>query len=453
MSPDAPIMRTPSRNCLRHFQRPLLVLCLFTLTLAPRKSLAWGEPHGAITQAALEVLPSWQKEILGDELAPMAGYYCTIPDLVQNSSLLRDKGDAKFAMMASQPGKVYLLKLHLPSAEQPENLETLRYFISQSVTALKAGKVGDAARFMGTICHLIEDFGSPAHTMPGDNMFTLLQQFMPPSEKMQGRLLHSPIESGTFKVDLHDYQPGLLGLTVEEASWRLLHRVHEGIINARSTTFPIIQALYADDGAAMLAGQMKAATMDARILADALHTILCLGADKFHDAGQEALRTAGIAAYWPLEAVNLYYPQAHFFSAPNWGHAHSGVVLEGGTKAVPLRLRIQGKDGTAEKEFANGISTGMGKPLTYLLPKNVYPRFTVLAGLQSGLGEKGRVEFTILGDGKALATAIVSGRDPAHLFDCDITGVTQLQLAATSSGSDPKSNYAIWAEPLLLKKL
>jgi len=62
------------------------------------------------------------------------------------------------------------------------------------------------------------------------------------------------------------------------------------------------------------------------------------------------------------------------------------------------------------------------------------------------------VEFKILGDGKPLASAIVSGGDPAHLFDCDITGVTQLQLAATPSGGDPKSSYAIWAEPMLLKK-
>jgi len=76
----------------------------------------------------------------------------------------------------------------------------------------------------------------------------------------------------------------------------------------------------------------------------------------------------------------------------------------------------------------------------------------VLAGLQAELGSKGKVDFKILGDGKPLASAVVSGGDPAHVFECDITGVTQLQLAATPSGSDPKSNYAIWAEPKLLKQ-
>jgi hypothetical protein len=444
-------MKTPSRTCLRRLPRFFLLLCLLALVVTTRHALAWSEPHGAITKAALDVLAPWQKELLRDELGPLADYYCTIPDLVQNPALLKDVGDAKFARMSSEPGKVYLLKLHLPAAEQPENLETLRYFMDQAVSALRAGKVGDAARYMGTICHLLEDFGSPAHTIPGDNMFTLFQQFLPPPEAMKGKLLHGPIESGALAVAIAGYQPKLLGATVEEASWRLLHRTHEVIINARGTTIPIIQALYAGDSAAVVAGQMKAATVDAQVLADALHTILCLGAEKFDAGQQDQLRSVGVAAFWPLEAVNLYFPQSHFFSSPYWGHARTGIALEGGTKPVPLKLRTAGKDSALEKVFTQGISTGMGRPLTFLLPKGVYPRLTVLAGLQSGLGEKGRVEFTILGDGKPLATATVSGTDPAHAFDVDLTGVTQVQFAVISRGTEPKSNYAIWAEPVLWK--
>ena len=55
------------------------------------------------------------------------------------------------------------------------------------------------------------------------------------------------------------------------------------------------------------------------------------------------------------------------------------------------------------------------------------------------------------GDGKQLATAIVKGTEPAHAFDCDLTGISEIQLSLTSRGLDAKSNYAIWAEPLLLK--
>jgi hypothetical protein len=94
----------------------------------------------------------------------------------------------------------------------------------------------------------------------------------------------------------------------------------------------------------------------------------------------------------------------------------------------------------------------MGKPLTWHVPKGVYQRFTVRAGLQAGLGDKGRVEFSVAGDGKALASVIVNGSDPAHAFECDISGVSQIQLSATGRGLDPKSNYAVWAEPALVKE-
>jgi hypothetical protein len=324
--------------------------------------------------------------------------------------------------------------------------------MQKSVDALKAGQTGDAARYMGTISHLIEDFGSPSHTVPGDNMFTLLQQFMPPTPVMEGKLLHGPIENGDFAVSIADYQPQLLGASVEEASWRLLHRVHEAIINARSTTVPIIRALYANDRAAVVEHQLRAATKDAQVVADAMHTIICLGSARFDTEAQAQRQRVSIARFWPVEAVNLFYPQSHFFSAPFWGHASSGVVMENGTKAAPIKLRVAGNDGgVSEKHFAEGISVGMGKPLTFHLPKGVYRRFTVVVGLQSGIGDKGRVEFTVLGDGKILASVVASGSEPARDIACDISGVAQLQLKVNSRGPDAKSNYAVWAEPVLAK--
>jgi len=415
------------------------------LLLLPVQLFAWGQPHHAITKAALETLPAWQKKLLGAELDALSAQYCLIPDRV-----FVDKANARFAAMESSPGVVYLKKLHLPEADQTVNRESLRYFMQQAVDSFKAGKTSDAARYMGTICHLIEDFGSPSHTVPGDNMFTLLQQFMPPTPVMEGKLLHGPIENGDFAVSIANYQPRLLGTSVEEASWRLLHRVHEAIINARSTTVPIMQALYANDPDAVVKHQLRAATKDAEVVADAMHTIVCLGAERF-DA-ETGNNRVGIAGFWPMEAVHLFYPQTHFFSAPFWGHAFSNVVMEKGTKAVPIRLRVADTDGgVSEKQFAEGISTGMGRALTFHLPKGVYRRFTVVAGLQVGIGDKGRVEFTVLGDGKPLINQIVSGSETAREIVCDVSGVTRLQLKVVSRGSDAKSNYAVWAKPVLEK--
>lgn len=416
----------------------LALLFIFSL---PSLAHGWGQPHHAITRGALDVLPAWQKDLLGAEFTQLGDSYCMIPDNVYS-----DKGNAKYARMESAPGEVYLKILHLPT-QQPEYLEVMRYFMDLAVKSLRGGRTGDAARYIGTVCHQIEDYGSPSHTVPGDNMFTLLQQFLPPTDVMKDQLMHGPIENGDFKVIIAGYQPRLLGTTVNEASWQLMHRVHDEIINARSTTVPIIQSLYAADQDSVVKHQLRAATMDAQVVADAVYTILCLGTEKYSDAEQSTLQHMQIGGFYPLEAASLYYPQQQFYSSPHWGHPRSGVILAGGSKAMPLKLRLA----SGEKEFANGISAGMGKTLTFLLPKEVYSRFTVLAGLHPELGARGRVEFVVSGDGKPLRTITLNGTDPATLIECDVSGVSQLQLTLTSRGVDAKSNYAIWAEPTLLK--
>ncbi|MBU6303160.1 MAG: NPCBM/NEW2 domain-containing protein [Verrucomicrobia bacterium] len=419
----------------------LLRICLTFFLLGAESALAWGEPHHAITRAAVGVLPLWEREVLGEEAKALGDRYCLIPDQV-----FTDRENAKFAAMESAPGEVYLQILHLPGP-QTETLEVVRSFMERAVQALREGRTSDAAKYMGTICHQIEDYGSPSHTLPGDNQFTLLQQFLPPGEAMRDQLVHGPIENGVFEVDLAGYHPVLLGASVAEASWRLLHRMHEAILNARSTTIPILQALYAEDGEGVVKHQLRAAVVDGQVLADALHTIICLGTGKVAPPESLALDRVGIAGFFPLEAPALHYPQTEFFSLPHWGYPRSGVILAGGKRAMPLTLRTEG----GPKEFRQGLSAGMGKTLTYLLPRGVWRSFGVLAGLHPELGAKGRVEFTISGDGRVLASVTVGGEEAARKMECAVNDITRLQLSLTSRGIDGKSAYAIWGEPMLAK--
>ncbi len=424
-----------------------LFLLLASALSAPTVAFGWGgKLHVAITRAALETLPPWQRQLLGKELVPLAESHCLIPDRV-----FTDRENARYAMMDTRPGTTYLLVLHLPQAP-PENLEALHYFLEKAVQAVRAGKMSDAARYLGTICHMLEDYGSPAHTVPRDNMFTLLKQFLPPPERFRGQPLHAPIESGTFTLHLKDYRPRLLGSTVNEAAWRLLHRAHEGILNARQTTIPIVQALYAGDAQAVEKHQRRAAKVDAQIVADAIYTVLCLGTDKFTPEELVPLKQVEISRFYPLEAPHLYFPQSQFFGKPYWGYPLSGFTLKDGKQPVPLKLKVRGKQGVEVKVFARGISAGMGRTLTFLLPEGVYSRFRVYAGLHATLGERGRVEFTVLGNGKPLQQVILSGNQPARLLECNIEGITHLALTLTSRTSASQHNYAVWAEPTLLKQ-
>ncbi|MFM7605340.1 MAG: hypothetical protein ACKO8Z_09090, partial [Prosthecobacter sp.] len=265
-------MRRPFRNQQLSFSMRSSPWLAIFLIMPPLFAFGWRQPHQAITRASLETLPAWQKQLLGKELKVLGDEYCMIPD-----NVYADKANAGFAAMDSRPQEVYLQVLHLPTV-QTEYLEVITFFMNKAVLALQQGRTADAARFMGTICHQIEDYGSPSHTMPGDNQFTLLQQFLPPSDGVKDKLIHGPVENGEFTLSLPDYQPNLLGVSVNEAAWRLMHRVHEGIINARSTTIPILQALYEDDTTKVTKHQMRAAITNAQIVADAMFTILCLGA-------------------------------------------------------------------------------------------------------------------------------------------------------------------------------
>ena len=71
--------------------------------VAPAIAFGWGQPHHAITRAAVDVLPEWQRALLGEEAKALGDNYCLIPDNVYS-----DKANAKFAAMDSKPGEVYL---------------------------------------------------------------------------------------------------------------------------------------------------------------------------------------------------------------------------------------------------------------------------------------------------------------------------------------------------------
>ena len=426
-----------------HSSKALLATTVF---LSACHAWGWGAPHGTITQAALKTLPAWQQETLDAELKPLGALYCIIPDLVYTRKDL-----APYATMASHPGVVYLVNLHLP-ASPSENYDLLRTFMGKAVTALQTNNVADAARYAGTLAHMLEDWGCPAHSVPNDNMFTLFKQFLPPPDAYRYAPLHGPIENGTFTVDIGNYRPRLLGTSVDEAAFNLLQRSQEATVQARGQVIPIIQALYAGDTNACNAAQQKAALFDAALVSDAIYTLVSIGRAHMEPAEAAACQTADLSAFAPLEAPNLYLPQTSFFSKPYWGHATRGVILNGGTNAVPLRLSVTENGQQTVRTFESGIGTGTGSSLSYLIPTNVYQRFTAQVGLHSELGVAGSVTFEVFGNGRSLARlGPITGGMSAQAVDVTLAGVTNLQLTATSAGGDGKGNYAVWAEPRLVK--
>lgn len=201
----------------------------------------------------------------------------------------------------------------------------------------------------------------------------------------------------------------------------------------------------------MTAARQAAAANGAAVVADALHTMLCLGRQQFDPPGLEALRSVDLSSAFPLDATNRALSQASFFSRPYWGRPLRGVLLEAGTNAVPLKLAVGEADAVRVQSFDAGLGTGTRSSLTWFVPPGVYGRFETLAGLHADLGARGNVVFEVLGDGRSLACVPVVGGAPARRISVPLAGVTNLQLVATSGGGDGSGNYCVWAEPRLVK--
>lgn len=433
-----------SRNIPRRLAF-FLSLLMGGLLSCPSAAFAWGAGHRYITEGALATLPAWEKDLLGKEFALLGREHCTIPDRVFAGNEV-----AKYAMMDAKPKQVYLVQLHLPPAP-PEAYDTLRYFMAKAVQQFKAGRVDEGARYLGTLAHALEDWGCPAHSVPGDNMFTLMKQFVPPADEFRFVPLHGPMEYAQFTVDLGDYQPKLLGTSVNEAAFNLLQEVQQSTIRARAQVIPIMQAIYAGDEDASAAAQQKAGLIDATVVADAVHTVLSLARQQFKQEAVDQLRQVDLTVRIPLEAPNLAIPQSAFFSKPYWGHASRSVALREGKIPVPIRLNTS-DNVLGDEPIEDAIAVGTTAVLTYLVPPGVYDRFEVWAGLHAELGVAGDVTFQIRdADGKALATEQVRGDQPAHHFVVPLADQTTIQLVTTAASSDSTSNYAVWAQPRLLK--
>lgn len=424
------------------------IFIAFVIGIAAIHAHAWTDGrHSDVTRGACKVLPEWQKDMWGNELKALCNDYCLIPDHVYTRPEV-----ARYAMIDSRPNEKYLIGLHLPP-ETDEGYELLRFFLDKSVSALHEGQIGEAARYTGTICHALEDWSCPAHSVPKDNMFTLFKQFLPPPAKWEDALLHGPCENGRIEVDLGDYEPRLLGTSVEEAAFNLLHESHVATVYARGLIVPIIQGLYRDDHDASNEAQQKAAIRGAELTADACYTLACIAKNRFQADQVEALRRIDIADLWPQQAPAFYMPQSTFFDRPYWGHATPGKILKDGREAVPLRMKVKQGQDTVIETMESGIGAGTRSKLTYLLPTGVYETFRVTVGLHAELGVNGSVVFEIKGDGKTLATTEpLSGTDAAQPIEVALAGITNLELKATPGAEDASANYAIWGQPRLVKK-
>jgi len=427
---------------------------------------SWGgKPHKVMTRAALEALPAWQQEIWKDLIPNIIDEYCLIPDYYLSRPDLAgyailDDNQVIFSEYGYQVKQEFVLRnghYHLPG-KQRDNFRLYEYFLDRIVSALKAEKIEDAAKFAGVLLHVIEDYSAPSHSIAGDNQFFLFMQLLPPPEKFQYLRLHGPIESGNVKADLTNYRPKLLGQGPSEAAFRLHQKMNQNIIQARGRVIPIIQAIYREDRDAADAENSIMAVLGAEAAADALNSAFQIAFYRMDANELTSFREFDISSLIPLETVDLAWRQPQMFRP--LGIPTCNIILNKDRQPLPLSLITNHGGKPHERIFPTGIAAGTRKSLTgepcvlsYIVPEDVYDRFEVTAGLHSVLGVEGSVVFQIKGNEKVLFESEPRDRkDPAVSIRVSLKGIKDLQLISLPGTKEAADNYVVWGEPRLVKK-
>ena len=123
----------------------------------------------------------------------------------------------------------------------------------------------------------------------------------------------------------------------------------------------------------------------------------------------------------------------------------SSMIQEWGSPGI--NTSVAGKPlSIGGKSFTNGVGTHAESSVTITL-YGAAKRFTAQVGVDDEVGEKGTVEFSIIGDGKTLWTSgRMKGGEPAKSVDVDLAGRKRLTLLVEDSHDGNGSDHADWAQ-------
>jgi hypothetical protein len=224
---------------------------------------AWGTAHTEITRWAFRQLPA------SDRAEARLGGVRQMEDLCWG-------GDYQGDVTATHYVDDYLLFPEFSrhsSHLMPEVAETWTPFFRRALQALRGESPANAARWLGSLLHFVQDSGSPPHALP-----------------ISGPL-HTRMENYVFNFDIRlgGYRPRLLGEDDEAAARGVESRLRELVAYSRERAERLRPLAERDDRRACEPLQLECALESLRVTADVAHTALVLTANG-PAAGSAALR-------------------------------------------------------------------------------------------------------------------------------------------------------------------
>jgi hypothetical protein len=182
--------------------------CLAALAACPAP--AWG-PHPQITGAALKVVGTNTPlaAVLGPERTALTEY-CWMPDW-RRSWVARKDGPFLADDFLPFPG----MPIHAGHM-MPGVRDTWAPYFRRALQALRSETPPNAARWVGSLLHFVEDSGAPPHAHPkGGDLHSIMENW---------------VKGGDIAID--GYRPVLLGPTDDEALAGFLRRMESHVAAA-----------------------------------------------------------------------------------------------------------------------------------------------------------------------------------------------------------------------------
>ena len=244
-------------SCMKSFKPILFVVLL----LAANSAFAWG-PHSEITLAAVSTLGTNHPlaRQLGSELLELTNY-CWLPDFKR----------LPFRVAAQDfYADDYLL---FPGVTKhfdhicPEVQQTYEPYLKRALQALRMESPANAARWIGSLLHFVEDTGSPPH-----------------AAQIRGDV-HAKMENwvDAKQISIAGYQPQLLGTNDNDAVRGLVQRMNGLIEFSKARGQKLRTPVLLGNRRAVEPVVLESALETARVSADVLHTLGTLAAQSSVD--------------------------------------------------------------------------------------------------------------------------------------------------------------------------
>ncbi len=410
-----------------------------TLTMA---ATGWSGGHNVIRERAITGLPAWQQELLGDAADALCNDYSALQDQSSNEHI-------DLATYCRPEGAN--VSLHDVNAVQQSTI-AFRWYLERIGAAVRAGEMDEAARYLGVLCHWIEDVGSMSvHCTEGFVDETSLRELIPPpgDERKHHYLYAASGISDTGRYDMpatEEHTPVLLGRTVKEAALHIQRRQRLQARATRQVIVPFVMDEAHGDGsvAAKLRGRLVSNA--SRTSADIIYTALCLATE----------RIEGDSAHLdevPLTDFVSDYRGGTSSTPWRWTPFVLDACYDQQRNVAPLELPTA--EGTVQ--FERGVGMGVPFALKWTLgPAGVYARVVTTVGLHPASAEGTQATFVLLANGEEIArTEPVAAGAPCVILDAplpmegdaiELTLETRLPEGASGAGA-----LAVWGEPRLVK--